>query len=84
MYLIQKHAKLKQCLLPAMQIVLGTVITVAGAAGGMYGIIQNSRSKQLDISLLHSPDSISYLYDSILETLSPMSCSPCVVTLMSS
>ena len=28
-----------------MQIILGTVVTIAGAAGGMYGIIQNSKSE---------------------------------------
>lgn len=28
-----------------LQIILGCFITVAGAAGGMYGIIQNSKSK---------------------------------------
>ena len=31
----------------AMQIFLGTVTTIAGAAGGMYGIIQSSESKTL-------------------------------------
>ncbi len=39
-----------------VQVVLGTVITVAGAAGGMYGIIQNSRSElpqDFSSALLH-------------------------------